>query len=183
MRQSIRRLAILALALGLVAGSTARVSAADLRGRLYAAFARVHSYKVTVLGSVRSTGVWVAPNRYRMTTELEGKPVETVIVGHDYWTLSGTRWERSGTASHGLDVDISGLLRVAKQEGGAFTVLPDQTQDGKRVGTFSYTFRNGTDETCNFDRATYLVSRCKADELTLLYSGYNDPANSVPAVK
>jgi len=47
------------------------------------------------------------------------------------------------------------------------------------VGTFAYTFKNGTQETCNYDRATYRVTRCKADELILLYSAYNDPANRV----
>jgi len=153
---------------------------ASLREKIFAAYRSVTSYRVTVLGSVRSLGVWVAPNRYQMTTEFEGKPVKTVIVGRDYWMLSDGKWQKSGTASNNLDVDIAGLLRIAKADPSIpFVPLADQTQDGKRVGTFGYSFKNGTDERCNYDPATYRVTRCKADELTLLYSGYNDHANTV----
>ena len=56
------------------------------------------------------------------------------------------------------------------------------TQDGKKVGTFAFSFPDGTDETCNYELATYRVTRCKADEVTLLYSGYNDAKNAVPKV-
>jgi hypothetical protein len=155
-------------------------SAAALRGKVFSAYAAVTSYRVTVLGSVRSLGVWVSPNKYQMTTEFDGKTVKTLIIGHDYWTLSDGKWEKSGTASNNLDVDIAGLIRNAKANPGtAFVPMPDQTQDGKRVGTFGYAFKNGTEEVCNYDPATYLATRCKADELTLLYSGYNDRANAV----
>jgi len=166
------------LTLAVAAGAAA--PSGDLRSRIYGAFAGVKSYRLLVLGSVRSVGVWVAPNKYQMTTEFEGKPVRTVIIGSDYWTLSDGKWEKSGTASNNLEVDIAGLLRGAKSDPQTpFAKLPDQIQDGKRVGTFGYTLKDGTDETCNFDKVTYLVTRCKADELTLLYSGYNDPANKV----
>jgi hypothetical protein len=180
------RRACAAAALVLIARSAASAASGDpaLKARLFRAYAGVKSYKLTVLGSVRSLGVWVAPNKYQMTTEFEGKSVKTLIVGKDYWTLANGRWERSGTASNNLDVDIAGLLRIAKSDpASAFVRLPDQTQDGKRVGTFSFAFKNGTVETCNFDTSTYRVTRCKADELTLLYSGYNDPGNAVATPK
>jgi len=151
-----------------------------LRSKILTAFARVKSYRVTVLGEVRSLGVWVAPNKYQMTTEFDGRPVKTIIIGHDYWTYADGKWQKSGTASNNLDVDIAGVVRTVKADPkAALTKLPDQTQDGKRVGTFGFNFKNGTDETCNFDPVTYLVTRCKADELTLLYTGYNDAANTV----
>ena len=156
-----------------------------LRAKILGAFARVKSYRLTVLGSARSLGIWVAPDRYQMTTEIGGgAPVRTVIVGNDYWTLSGGKWEHSGRVSNNLQVDIAGLVRDAKaQPSSPLARLPDQTQDGKRVGTFMYSFKNGTDETCNYDRVTYRVTRCKADEVTILYSGYNDPSNTVAKVK
>jgi len=168
------------LILGVTAGRSGAAPSGDLRSRIYSAFAGVKSYRLLVLGSVRSLGVWVAPNKYQMTTEFEGKPVRTVIIGSDYWTLSDGKWEKSGTASNNLEVDIAGLLRTAKSDPHTpFVKLPDQVQDGKRVGTFGYTLKDGTDETCNFDLGSYRVTRCKADELTLIYSGYNDPANKV----
>jgi hypothetical protein len=159
--------------------------AGTLREKIYGAFANVKSYKLTVLGSVRSLGIWVAPDKYQMTTDFDGKPVRTIIIGKDFWTHSDDgKWEKSGTASNNLDVDIAGLLRNAKANPGApFVKQPDQTQDGKRVGTFAYTFKDGTEESCNFNPATYLVTRCKADQLTLLYSGYNDPTNKVETPK
>jgi hypothetical protein len=156
----------------------------DVRSKIFAAFANLKSYKVTVLGSVRSLGVWVSPDKYQMTTEFGGKPIKTLIIGQDYWTLAGGKWEKSGTAGKNLDVDIAGLIRNAKANPKTpFVKLPDQTRDGKRVGAFTYAFKDGTDETCNFDLTTYFVTRCQADELTLLYSAFNDPANHVDSPK
>ena len=184
MIRTLPRISALALALGFaVAPLPASAAGGDdpaLRAKLLAAYARVASYRLTVLGAARSLGVWVKPNRYQMTTELGGKPIKTVIIGADYWTLAQGKWEHSGRVSSNLDVDIAGLLRDARAHATrVFTRLPDQRQDGVRVGTFGYSFPNGTDETCNFDRVTYRVTRCKADEVTLLYAGYNDPANRV----
>ncbi len=180
---SVTRVAAASVAVSLAAAIAAPLSAAGdtaLRDNIYGAFAKVKSYKLTVLGSVRSLGVWVAPNKYQMTTQFDGRAVKTVIIGRDYWTLADGKWQKSGTTSGSLDVDIAGLLRAAKADPkAAFVKLPDQTQDGKRVGTFGYTFKNGTEETCNYDTSTYRVTRCKSDQLTLLYSGYNDPANHV----
>ena len=180
------RLAAVALATlvatcaAVTAPSAAAPSGAQLRGKIFAAYRGVTSYRVTVLGSVRSLGVWVAPNKYQMTTDFDGKPVKTLIIGRDYWTLSDGKWQKSGTASNNLDVDIAGLIRTSKSDPSVpFVAMPDQTQDGKRVGTFGYTFKNGTQEVCNFDPVTYLATRCKADELTLLYSAYNARTNVV----
>ncbi len=161
-------------------GADAAPTGAQVRAKIFAAYRDVTSYRVTVLGSVRSLGVWVAPDKYQMTTDFDGKSVRTLIIGHDYWTFSGGKWQKSGTASNSLDVDIAGLIRTAKASPSVpFVALPDQTQDGKRVGTFGFTFKNGTEEVCNFDPATYLATRCKADELTLLYSAYNAKTNVV----
>jgi hypothetical protein len=177
---SVRRAAAM-LALALCAASPASGAGdAGTRSKILAAFAHVNSYRVTVLGSVRSVGVWVAPNKYQMTTEFAGQAVKTIIIGRDYWTFAGGRWQKAGTVSSNLDVDIAGVVRAAKADPSAtFAALPDQTQDGKRVGTFGFSFKNGTVDTCNYDKATYRVTRCKADETTLLYSGYDDPANTV----
>ncbi len=176
-------LALAAAAPWTASGAAPAASDGALKTRIFAAFAGVKSYKLTVLGSVRSLGVYVAPDRYQMTTMLEGKPIRTIIVGHAYWVLSDGKWEKSGTANN-LDSDIAGLIRSAKSDPkSAFVSLADQTQDGKRVGTFQYTFKNGTAEACNYDKTTYRVTRCKAEQLTLLYSGYNDPSNVVPDVK
>jgi hypothetical protein len=180
-----RPLAFAALAVAVatapVAAATApSLGAAALRAKLFDAYRSVRSYRVTVLGSVRSLGVWVAPNKYQMVTDFGGRPVKTLIVGRDYWMLSDGKWQKSGTASNNLDVDIAGLIRNAKANPSIPLVpMPEQVQDGKRVGTFGYSFANGTDEVCNYDLTTYLATRCKADELTLLYSAYNDPANVV----
>ncbi len=177
-----RLIAAASLALALP-GAASAAGDAGLKPKIFAAFAGVKSYKLTVLGSVRSLGVYVKPDRYQMTTMLEGKPIKTIIVGHAYWVFANGKWEKSGTANN-LDSDIAGLIRSAKNDPkSVFAAQPDQTQDGKRVGTFGYTFANGTTETCNYDKTTYRVTRCKAEELTLLYSGYNDPSNVVPNVK
>ena len=175
--------AVIGGALAFSNATAVRASDASVRAQVIGAFARVTSYKLTVLGSVRSVGTWVAPDRYHMTTEIEGKPLETVIVGKAYWTRTGGKWERSGTTSTNLDVDIAGLIRAAKTApASSFTTASPQTQDGKKVGTFAFSFPDGTDETCNYDLATYRVTRCKADEVTLLYTDYNDPKNVVPNV-
>jgi len=157
---------------------------AALRAKILDAYAGVHSYKITVLGSVKSNGVFVAPNRYQMSTEFEGKTVKTIFIGRNYWIYSNGHWQKSDDSSNTLDFDIEGLLRNARADTkAAFVRLPDTTQSGTKVGAFKYSFTSGsssgTDEICNFDLKTYLVTRCKADELTILYSAYNDPANKV----
>jgi hypothetical protein len=175
--------AVAAAGIALSIATPTRAADATVRAKVIGAFARVTSYKLTVLGSVRSVGTWVAPDRYHMTTEIEGKPLETVIEGKAYWTRSNGKWERSGTTSTNLDVDLAGLIKAAKTApASSFSTSAPQTQDGKKVGTFSFSFPDGTDEICNYDLATYRVTRCKADEVTLLYSDYNDPKNVVPKV-
>lgn len=174
--------ALLACVLPAAAGALAPPS--DVRAKITGAFAAIKSYRLTVLGSVRSLGVWQAPNRYEMTTEFAGKTVKTIIIGKTLWEYDDGKWEKSGTASNNLDVDVAGLMRTLRSDPSATLVkLPDQIQDGKRVGTFQYTFKDGTEETCNYDLHTYLVTRCKTEDLTLLYSGYNDPSIKVPTPK
>jgi len=173
-------LAILLLPLGAFAAN----GDAALRGNIVGAYAQIHSYKITVLGSVKSSGVFVAPNRYQMSTEFDGKTVKTIFIGRSYWIYSDGHWQKSDDTSNTLDFDIEGLLRNAQSDRkSAFVRLPDTTQGGKKVGAFKYSFKSGsssgTDEVCNFDLKSYLVTRCKADELTILYSAYNDPANKV----
>jgi len=137
-----------------------------------------------VLGSVRSVGVWEAPDRYQMTTEFNGKTVKTIIAGKTLWQFVDGKWEKSGTASNNLRVDVAGLVHTVKADPNAALVgQAVAMQDGKRVGTFEYTFDDGTEETCNYDLATYRMTRCKADELTLLYSDYNDPAIAIKVPK
>jgi len=164
--------------------ATSAASGDDLRAKLLAAYAHVESYKITVLGSVKSSGVYVAPNRYLMTTQFEGKTVKTIFIGGTYWIFANGHWEKQ-TSGNRLDYDISGILRNLKAgPTSALVKLSAVVRDGKRLGTFAYTFKStGTQEICNYDLTTYLVARCKAEELTILYSGYNDPANSVPNPK
>jgi hypothetical protein len=169
-----------------LAAATPVAAAADtnLRSKVLQAFAGVKSYRVTVLGSVRSLGVWQAPGKYQMTTEFNGKAVKTIIADGALWQYVDGKWEKSGTASNNLRVDIAGLVQTVKGAPNAvLTPLPEQMQDGKRVGTFEYTFDDGTEETCNYDLATFRVTRCKADELTLLYSDYNDPSIAIKVPK
>jgi hypothetical protein len=165
-------------------GASAATGDAALRSKIIGAYAQVNSYKITVLGSVKSNGVFVAPNRYQMSTVFEGKTVKTIFIGSNYWIYNNGHWQKSEDTSNTLDFDIEGLLRNARIDTkSAFVRLPDVTQSGKKVGAFKYSFTSGpssgTDETCNFDLKTYLVTRCKADELTILYSAYNDPSNKV----
>jgi outer membrane lipoprotein-sorting protein len=170
------RRAALALLLVLVSAPfPARAATADatLREKLFAAYAKVASYELAVLGSVRSNGIYLAPDRYRMTTVFGGKPVKTIFIGNDYWIYSDGQWQKSDTPSNNLYVDISGLLRNAKATKAPIVRRPDVVRDGKKLGQFAYTFKNGTDETCDYDPQTYLVQRCKAEDLTILYSGYN----------
>lgn len=156
---------------------------AALRATFERVYATIKSYRLTVLGSVRSNGIFVAPNRYEMTTDLEGKPVKTIIIGTTYWLYDQGKWERSGDTGSSLDADIAGVVRRLRAgTASAFARLPDTTEDGKRVGAFSVSF-GGSTEVCNFSLQTYYVTRCRRDELTILYSNFNSPANAIPIPK
>jgi hypothetical protein len=151
-----------------------------LRSNLLAAYQNVRSYKITVLGSVKSKGVFVAPNRYQMTTQFEGKLVKTIFIGGTYWIYGDGKWQKQ-TSGNSLDYDIEGVLRSLKgHPQSPLAKLSPTIRNGKALGTFSYTFpTSGDQEICSYDPTTYLVVRCKAEELTILYSAYNDPTNKV----
>jgi hypothetical protein len=155
-----------------------------LRAKLLGAYQNVRSYKITVLGTIKSSGVHVAPNRYEMTTQIEGKTVKTIFIGGTYWIYGDGKWQKQ-TSGNSLDYDIVGILRnLNAYPKSPLVRLPPTVRNGKKLGTFSYTFpKSGDQETCNYDLATYLVVRCKTDELTILYSGYNDPSNTVGSPK
>ena len=57
-----------------------------------------------------------------------------------------------------------GSLRNAKTTNSSAQRRPDVFAHGKKLGQFAYTFKNGTEETCDFDLQTYLVQRCKAED-------------------
>jgi hypothetical protein len=166
-----------------IAASAAAPGDAALRERLFSAYAGVTSYRLAVLGSVRSNGVYRAPDRYRMTTVFEGKPVKTIFIGANYWIYSDGKWQKSDAPANNLYVDISGLLRNAKATGAPIVHMPDVVRDGKRFGQLGYTFKNGTQETCDFDLRSYLVTRCKAEDLTILYSAYNAVSETIERPK
>lgn len=173
-----RRVLSAALVLLCALGAAA---AADVRAKVLAAYDTVKSYRITVLGSVRSSGTYLAPDRYKMTTVIDGKPLKTIFIGKNYWIFTDGKWQKSDTTANNLDFDIAGLVRSAKQSPASrFVTLPEQAVDGKRMGVFKYTFKDGSDETCDYDPKTFLVSRCKAEDLTILYSGYNDPMIAIP---
>ncbi len=175
---------ILAASLGLVLAvvsipSASRAASGDavLRAKVLDAYAKISSYRLTVLGSVRSSGVFAAPDTYEVTTDIEGQRIRTVIIGSTYWikNATGSGWTKSGTTSS-LAADIAGLVKDARSHPSRpFVRLSDQTLNGKKVGTFKYSAGDSaSDETCNFDLKTYLATRCRQDELTILYASYND---------
>ena len=151
-------------------------SPASQQAKIYAAFSALKSYRLTVLGSVRSQGVWLAPNRYEVTTDLNGQTDKTVIVGNNYWIKNGTHWDRSTLGGNSLDIDVANLLPAAKKEKKSLTFLPPETHDGKKLGTFSVPNATGTDERCNYDLRSYRITRCKSEDVLLLYSNWNDPS-------
>ncbi|MBC5809327.1 MAG: hypothetical protein GIW95_00490 [Candidatus Eremiobacteraeota bacterium] len=179
-----RLLVMLLLASAAVPAAAAGSPADALRDKLLVTYAKIASYKITVLGSVRSNGVYVAPDRYAVSTVFEGKPVKTVFAGGKYWIFNNGKWEKSDTASDNLRFDIAGLLRNLRINHNALVTLPNATVNGRKAGTFGYTFKNdGSRETCNYDLTTYRVMRCKTDQLTVLYSGFNASSNKVTIPK
>lgn len=174
--------AVLFAAFAPAGGASAAAGDAALRAKLLAAYQNVKSYKIAVLGSVKSNGVFAAPNRYEMTTQFEGKTVKTIFIGGTYWVFSGGKWEKQ-SSGNSLDFDIEVIVKNLRQKGSALVPLAPTVRSGKRLGTFSYAVpgNSGEQEVCNYDLSTYLVIRCKTDELTILYSGYNDPSNRVSA--
>jgi outer membrane lipoprotein-sorting protein len=156
----------LSAVLGAPAASRAGSADAALQNKIRSVYASVKSYRLTVLGSVRSTGDFVAPNKYEMTTDLDGKPVKTIIIGTTYWIYDQGKWEKSGDTGSSLDADIAGVIRRLKLGTASnFVRLPDQMRNGKRTGAFRVSF-GGSNEVCDFDLQTYYVTRCQRDELT-----------------
>jgi hypothetical protein len=189
----IRPLGTIALVTTAAAAPSAAATAAspsELQAKVRAALLGAHSFVETVtikpnaiapLGGTMTFTV-VAPNRYhQLVSSSLGGGDDTIIIGNQVYGRAGKGWtvqtwsDRLVTGFEGdtFDVDV-------------VSVGPDETRDGKTVGTFVMKDPRGAKDSdtlsCTYDRATFLPLHCENGFSTIAYA-YGDPGVSIETPK
>jgi len=168
------------LAAPALADDSAAALQTKIRAALHAAksfveLATIRPNPFALLGGTATFTV-VAPNRYRqyVLSPPTGKD-DTIIIGHDVYGNEGKGW----TVQTWSDRLVTGF------EGEVFDIKvvsagPDQTVDGKTVGSFVMLDPRGAKETdtmqCTYEKGTFRPLACTASITTIKFSNYDDPA-------
>ncbi len=179
----IRRLALLALAVLLAAG-TAPARADDditaVRAKIAAAMTAAKSFVVTTSAATGMTGTmtFVAPNLYHSAVVFNRVRRDVVLVGAvAYMSEDDGHTYRKVAAPPEL-ISAQAEMRAPPVD----KLLPDKVVNAKTWGQFA-TSSGGPEKdqplTCTYDKTTYRVGICSNAGLLLAFSRYDDPTNVV----
>jgi len=164
--------------------------ASELQTKIRAALRTAKAFVETVTmkgpaAPLGGTGTFtvVAPNRYRqyVASQLSGTD-DTIIIGHEVYGNEGKGW----TVQTWTDRLVTGF------EGDVFAVKvvsvgPDQTVDGKTVGSFVMVDPHGAKESdtmnCTYEKQTFRPISCSDAMSTIKYSNYDDPSVTIETPK
>ena len=175
-----RRLVSLAL-LALLAAAPAAARADDLatvRTKVGAAMASAKSFVVTTTAATgfSVTMTFVAPDRYHSTLAYNGT-TDVVLVGPVAYVSNDLRTYRKTDAPPEVIAAQAQLRDVPVDN-----VLPDKSAGGKTWGQFATTSAGPQKDQrliCTYDKKTYRINDCSNEGLTLTFSRYDDPGNTV----
>jgi hypothetical protein len=175
-----RRLVPLAL-LALLAAAPAAARADDLatvRAKVGAAMGAAKSFVVTTTAATgfSVTMTFVAPDRYHSTLAYNGT-TDVVLVGPVAYISSDGRTYRKTDAPPEV-IAAQAQLRDVPVD----SVLADKSAGGKTWGQFATTSAGPQKDQrliCTYDKKTYRINDCSNEGLTLTFSRYDDPANTV----
>ena len=179
--------------------SAAEADGASLAAAVVKAAATVSSFRMTLSGAqnISSTIVVVRPDRVKIDMSFGPSKTQSVVIGStSYVRVNGGTWLVS-KMQNAKDFAEKLSATLAKQT--TYTPLPDRRESGVTYGAFSST--SGSDVMaaagaattattpvtmqCTYDKTTYLMHVCTLQPpgapfpMTLTYSAWNDPANTV----
>jgi hypothetical protein len=176
-----RHRASLAL-VALLLGSAAPARADDLATVRTKVQSAMQSTKSFVVATTATTGftvtmTFVAPDRYHSVLNYSGTSRDVVLVGPIAYVSSDGQVYRKVDAPPEVIAAQAQLRNVPVDQ-----VLPDRTAGGKTYGAFATTSAGPQKDqhlTCSYDKKTYRVAECSNEGLSLTFSRYDDPANTV----
>jgi hypothetical protein len=171
-------LALVALLLGTAVPARAD-DLATVRTKVQTA---MQSAKSFVVATTASTGftvtmTFVAPDRYHSVLNYSGTSRDVVLVGPIAYVSSDGQSYRRVDAPAEVVAAQAQLRNVPVDE-----VLPDKVAGGKTYGAFATTSAGPQKDqhlTCSYDKKTYRLAECSNEGLSLTFSRYDDPANTV----
>ena len=140
----------------------------------------IKPYPLAPVGGTMTFTV-VAPNRFhQVVVGAPGGPDDTIIIGHEVYV-----------GGPGLDVQTWSDFLVKGLRGSIFNVKvlsvgPDQTADGKTVGTYVMKDPRGRRESdtlaCTYDPTTFRPLGCSSDLFIVKYV-FDDPSTTIETPK
>jgi len=187
----VRTIAAAVIALVAPAVSARADAPSDLQAKIRTALRAAPSFVETIkvkpnalapLGGTMTYTV-VAPNRFhQVVTGLPGGSDDTIIVGHEIYGPKGKGWSVQTWDDRlvtGFEGDIFNVEVVS--------VGPDQTVDGKTVGTFVMKDPRGSKPSdtlaCSYEKATSRPLSCNNALFAIEYSRYGDPSVTIETPK
>jgi hypothetical protein len=145
--------------------------------------------RVTGTTGVNGTLTFVRPLNIKSDFSMGQMQIETYMVdGMVYMRAPAGGWQKmriDAAASPALSANIADSLKASK-----VTVLPDRQEDGATVGVIAVDAKlpvvagtlgqSGPQQiVCSYDKTSYLIRVCTSSLMTMTYTKYNDPANTV----
>lgn len=179
-----------ALATAPQAASASVSTPTDLQTKIRATLRSATSFVQTVtikpnpLAPVGGTMTFtvVAPNRFhQVVVGAPGGPDDTIIIGHEVYGRKGQGWDVQTWSDFlvtGFEEDIFNVK--------VLSVGPDQTADGKTVGTYVMKDPRGRRESdtlaCTYDPTTFRPLGCSSDLFIVKYV-FDDPSTTIETPK
>ena len=179
MRHRLAAVAAAALLPALCAPAPAADDLASVRANVPAAMQAAKSFvaSATSPSGFTVTTTYVAPDRYHSLLNYNGAAYDVVLVGPTaYLSTNGNPYSVVQAPPQVLAVQQQ--LRTMPVD----AVDPDTTVDGTTYGQFETTQAGPQRDqhlTCIYDKSTYRIARCTGTTLTVRFSRYDDPANTV----
>ena len=184
-------LAAVAAALMLIPAQPARSDDLEsVRSAMKTASAALHSFRIEVAVSMMGMSISTVttivrePARLHMVTTGPMSMEMYVVDGFLYTHLGSTAWQKREMPPHGAQLDMVRALTDAVH----MTVGPDVTEDGVTYGELLVVTDAGMlpgtttpsmNQTCRYEKKTFLMHDCKTDIFTERFTGYDDPANVI----
>ncbi len=194
MRSFFRFVAVIATAVSAAVPAGAADDLGAVTASVASAAEAVQSFvvKTEVVGTtgVRGTITFVRPKRMKFAYSIGQMSIETYLVdGVVYIHAPQAGWRKMTLDSlqeQQQSVNIGDTIKSAK-----VTLLPDRQENGATMGAMQVETTLPTAAgpiaqsagaqplVCTYDKATYRISVCANNVVTMTYSNYNDPANIV----
>jgi hypothetical protein len=194
-RTAMKQIFGVAAAFAVVAAWAAPARADDVATicrKLGTAAAGVTSFVVQLAAAgtrgISGTLTFVRPMKVKSDLGVGGLSIESYLIDGIEYVHGADGWQKMSMNAAQSPQQSANIAEGLKPSN--VTLLPDREQDGMDVGAFAVDtpLPEGADAAsapasqhveCTYDKSTYRLSACSSSGMTMTYTRYNDPANTV----